>query len=472
MPRFRHTPLLIAPLLLAAGARAQQILPSSESIDKHLPAVSLLPEGSTLQGVMLPRYDEKQRLLAVLRAEHMLIIDSETVDATKVRIDLHQAEGGHRGSIELAKARFDQAKRLLRASDDVQISSKDMSAHGTGLVFSLENGRGFLLGPVATRFYPAAPATSMNAPFHTSPPATTTRWTAALGTALCLPLIAAPAPLTDQETATIDRKSAPATPVAERHARATEKLTEATNRQVESTEQNITDFLRAASLTSLLADAAAIETPALEAPKIEAKPGDTQVDCDGGMYFDTEDGVLVYLDNIRLTDPRFELTCKKELKIFLERKEKKEPEAGAGNSPPEEPKPDTDKPTPAQPEPATEKEDPKKNDSTDPADDDLFSGAGFGEIKQIVATGGVKAVRKDAKGNAVTATGETAIFDAQTGDVILRGGYPTIRQGGSSLAAQEPGLYIRLYQNGDIYAQPGRWKTIADKLDAKKPGTN
>ena len=80
--------------------------------------------------------------------------------------------------------------------------------------------------------------------------------------------------------------------------------------------------------------------------------------------------------------------------------------------------------------------------------------------------------RKDKKGKEVTATCETAIFDGKSGDVILRGGFPTIRQGGSSLVALEPGLYIRLYQNGDIYAQPGKWKTVADDLGTKKPDNN
>lgn len=457
MTRRHHTPLLVAPLLLAGSAWAQQAIPEPESIRDQMPAVSLLPEGSTLKGVILPRYDEKQRLLAVLRAELLKIIDAETVDGTKVRIDLHRAEGGHRGSIDLAKAVLDQARQLLRASEDVLISSTDMAARGSGLVFSLENGRGFLLGPVVTRFYPPPPDTSMNTPVRrSSSPATP--WVAALGTAACLPLIAAPAPLTDQQLAAIDQQVSSAAPAADQRAKATAAVTKAANEQSESADNDLDNFLQATGLTTLLAEPAAASPPT-KPPEVPAKPGDTEVVCDGGMYFDTEAGVLVYLKNIRLRDSRFDLECSKELKIFLDRQEPNK--AKPGKTTP------GDKPAPEKPAAKSIVKLPGGE-----GEGDLFGGGEFGEIKQIVASGNVKATRKDKKGKMITASGETAIFDGKTGDVILRGGYPTIRQGGSSLVAQQPGLYIRLYQNGDVYAQPGRWKTVANNLGDAKPGNN
>ncbi|NIP98619.1 MAG: hypothetical protein GWO24_36500, partial [Akkermansiaceae bacterium] len=71
----------------------------------------------------------------------------------------------------------------------------------------------------------------------------------------------------------------------------------------------------------------------------------------------------------------------------------------------------------------------------------------FSDVKAIVATGGVRVVREDPRGTAgpVLASAETATYDAKSGDIVLRGGYPSIRQGKSSLKAAEAGLYIRFY---------------------------
>ena len=207
----RHPAIhLILLLSLAATAGAQTLIPRDEKDTPRLPAVSLLPKGSTLQGVMLPQYDEQCRLLAVLRAQHMEIIDEKNVDGTKVQIDMYRPEGGHRGSIKLAKARLDQGRQMLRATEDTRVESEDMSAHGSGLVFSLETSRGFLLGPVVTRFYLPAPETSMNLSPRQAATAASRR-TAAIAAAALLPIAAAgPAPLTDEEIADIDRKTASA----------------------------------------------------------------------------------------------------------------------------------------------------------------------------------------------------------------------------------------------------------------------
>ena len=88
----------------------------------------------------------------------------------------------------------------------------------------------------------------------------------------------------------------------------------------------------------------------------------------------------------------------------------------------------------------------------------------FSDVESIVGTGGVKVVSKDGKGHVMTATADTATFDAKTGDIVLRGGFPTIRSGNNSLTAEESGLYIRIYANGNMFTQPGKWKTTIVKV--------
>ena len=41
------------------------------------------------------------------------------------------------------------------------------------------------------------------------------------------------------------------------------------------------------------------------------------------MYFDSDEGVFVYLKNVRVTDPRFTMSGANELKVFLGKKPEK-----------------------------------------------------------------------------------------------------------------------------------------------------
>jgi hypothetical protein len=104
-----------------------------------------------------------------------------------------------------------------------------------------------------------------------------------------------------------------------------------------------------------------------------------------------------------------------------------------------------------------------------PAPGNLLGGD-FGDIDRLVASGAVRVTRKDGQGQPMLATADTATYEAGSGDVILRGGFPTVRKGKDYLRALEPGLYIRLYANGDVFAQPGKWETgVANLKDKEKP---
>jgi hypothetical protein len=178
------------------------------------------------------------------------------------------------------------------------------------------------------------------------------------------------------------------------------------------------------------------------------------------MFFDGEEGVLVYLSNVRLRNPQFDLECREQLKIFLESEERGGEPTGVGRKPGN---PGGDKAGPAGSAGAAGE--PAAGAGEEPGGGDkLFGGGRFGSVRQIVATGAVQVTRKDPNGEPVTATADSAIYEAASGDVILRGGFPTVRQGRSALIAKQPGLYVRLYRNGNVYTQPGKWETVAANL--------
>ena len=67
--------LLIAPVI--SMAQESEEIPL---VRKKIPAISLLPNGSQLKGVMLPRYDEKRNLVGVLKAKAMTLVNEEQID--------------------------------------------------------------------------------------------------------------------------------------------------------------------------------------------------------------------------------------------------------------------------------------------------------------------------------------------------------------------------------------------------------
>ncbi len=142
--------------------------------------------------------------------------------------------------------------------------------------------------------------------------------------------------------------------------------------------------------------------------------------------FDSDTGVLAYLKNVRLTEPRFSLTCSHELKVFLEQKAKKP------------------------------KADPKADSKASKAKEKSLNS--FNGLKRIIATGNVKVTQKDETGNLFIATAESASYDGKTGEMILRGGRPRLQQSAKQyLQAEAPGQYIRIQKNGKLVTSSGKW---------------
>jgi hypothetical protein len=140
--------LLIPSLLIAEETTMPEL-----AEDRSLPAVSLLPAGSILKKVLIPRYDKAKKLTAVLRSEEMTVVDSQTIEGKFVRLEFYHPDRTQRGRIDLEMARFDQKKGILESKKPVDIVSNDFTAHGSGLTYAQKQSQGFLSGPVQTRFF-------------------------------------------------------------------------------------------------------------------------------------------------------------------------------------------------------------------------------------------------------------------------------------------------------------------------------
>ena len=194
------------------------------------------------------------------------------------------------------------------------------------------------------------------------------------------------------------------------------------------------------SQTALLANIPKTPDPGPSAPGVRDR--EILITAEGGIFLNPQRGHISYLRNIQILDPRFNLSAVGHLRVFFPPQDltqaikKSQDSQGASTT------------SPAQGERAQ----PEKT---------------FSEIVDpylFVVSGGVRLELKASSGTepGTIATGETVVIDRRTGDIVLQGGTPTVRRGLSSLTAGEPNLYLRIYQNGDVYAEEGSWTTTGN----------
>ncbi len=405
--------------------------------------MALLPNGSVLHGVLLPRYDKNRNLVGDLKADILTLINEKEIQGEGVLIKFYKPDRSLRGKVQLKKAIFNQSTSRLHANEPVEITTDNLVAKGSGLIYAFQNGQGFLMGPSTTWLSYPEPSTSMRP---------TTKQTAAL-VALCLTpsltIATPPANVSDAELSEIKSAAQTAKPKLDAQAEATDASLKADLTAAKNASDSAHSFVQASDLKKISTD------PAAEGAPLEVVPGpnDTVIKCEGGMYFDAEAGVLVYLKNVTVTDPRFTLTGADELKVFFAKKDPKKPAASN--------KKDVDKkePTPVNPEKAEEekKQTAKKPDAIGPT-------ANFGDVQKLIATGTVRLIQKSVAGkDAIEASGGLLTYDVPKGEIIISQRYPWVKQGNFYARAKQPNLTLRLLNSGSFTTQ-GEWEMGGNNL--------
>lgn len=301
-----------------------------------------------------------------------------------------------------------------------------------------------------------------------------------LGAAIILPATAAvPAKLSADERAKLAEETISAAPKAQQATQGTTETLANASEAAKAADEEVLAFLQKAALTTIALETTPQALPAAKpdtaAPsyntstkplEVKQGPDDTVIEAAGGMYFDADKGVFVYLKDVHLTDARFTLSGANELKVFLEKKEKeKKPDAKPGDDKAPAPKPDGSKPEDTQKaaDPAGKKTKPAPGltDATD----------GFGDMDHMTATGAVKVLQKSVDGKPpVEASAAVLNYNAKTGEIILNGGYPWVKQGDKFMRAMEPNLYLRIQKDGSFVTE-GNWQMggqLQNKDDANK----
>lgn len=417
--------LILAPALLAA----QEVVIAPK---KKVSAVSLLPDGSKLHGVIFPRYDKQHRLLNVLKVQDMTLVNADAFSGETISLELFGADGLPNGRIDLVRALCNQAKGTLVTADPVALHGDRLSAHGAGLYYAFNDGEGFLSGPATTWIQPKH-ETTMN---PSQSPIRTAATAATVGMALLTqPVAATPPPaVTPQELATLHADAASKAPAASQAAVTVRADLVQDRGDAAAAATSAQTFVTRAGIPLANAEPAVAETKPLD---LQPGPNDTVITCDGGMYFDSNEGIFVYFKNVHVTDPQFSLSGANELKIFLS------PKAA-------DPKAADPKPKPDQKEPAS-----------------LGLGAKFGDVDRIVANGAVRILQKqpDAGKEPIEASGAFFTYHTKTGQIILSGGFPWVKQGKTFMRAKEPNLTLRVLKSGSFVTE-GNWD-MSGQLERK-----
>jgi lipopolysaccharide export system protein LptA len=433
----------------------------------------LMPDGGILKNVLIPQYDDKLMLSATLRAEEMEIavakktktVEIKLIDALKVKLEFFNADRTPRGKIEMATARYDAKKQFLTSDQPVSLVSDDLTAEGSRLVYDLKKTRGFLHGPVTATTTTTDRSTSMNSkPVRQAIAAGSLMMAAATGLPAQEPAVPladriAESRLSPEEIQRLDEAAVTRKPLVEAEVeRESKEFAEATA-QSELADATLADFFRAAALTTLLAEPLAAPAAGdVPRPNIPVDPTQTRITSDDGAFFDSPNGLLVFLKNVVVKDPRFTLTGADELKVFFE--PKVDPEAAAKGKAGDA---DGKAAEPAKPDTAPAGEKPK----LEKVDDAGLNAAKFGKPVEIIATGTVVVEYLPEKKDEppVKASARTVIYNLKTEQFTLRGGSPWVLREGQLSSVPGNDAYIVIKKDGSFVTGNGG---IDARMDIKE----
>jgi lipopolysaccharide export system protein LptA len=325
--------------------------------------------------------------------------------------------------------------------------------------------RGFLHGPVTATTSTTDRSTSMNSkPVRHAIAAGSLMMAAATGLPAQEPAVPLADRITDsrltpEELQRLDQAAVTRKPLVEdKVAKESKEFAEATTRS-ESANTTVSDFFRAAALTTLLAEPLAAPAAGdVPRPNIPVDPTQTRITSDDGAFFDSPNGLLVFLKNVVVKDPRFTLTGADELKVFFE--PKVDPKAAAkgkaGDADGKAAEPEKPDAAPAGEKPKLEK-----------VDDAGLNAAKFGKPVEIIATGTVVLEYLPEKKDEppVKASARTVIYNLKTEQFTLRGGSPWVLREGQLSSVPGNDAYIVIKKDGSFVTGNGG---IDARMDIKE----
>ncbi len=393
-----------------------------EKAPRTLPAMKVLPVGSTLHDLRIPRFNKDYETTSILFAKKMDILDNQEVKGTQVDINLYK-NNLLQATTHLNTAFYQESTGIIHSLENLTISGDRFDIAAQGLILHWEKRTGFLLGKTQTLFY------SDKDKKMTSPVSSTKNKKSLSAvkpklkpTTLAAAVVTIPALLTAEELKDIDTLTASSA----QQIQEVDKQAQKDIQQMESVAHSI-DHTKKTLHTQLVTAVGNQSTPNTTAVPIKPKADKVPVtvNCESGMYFDAITGTIVYQKDVVVIHPKYKLTCSDELKIILKEKPKSD-------------KPDKNKQS-------KEKRSEPKSGNTVTPNTKNFSG-----LSKAIATGNVVIKSKDKDGKLITTHSQTATYDGVTGIMILRGGRPTVQQGDTIARVLSDTGYIKILPNMSV----------------------
>lgn len=121
----------------------------------EFPGLQILPPGSVIEDIVLPRYKE-HRVSALLKAGKLKVASRSVIELHNVAATMY-SDNGDRTTIETGGVIYDfRTKRAHTTDEGVSLNDPRFTAKGKRVVFDSGIQRGILLGPVRTTVTQAA----------------------------------------------------------------------------------------------------------------------------------------------------------------------------------------------------------------------------------------------------------------------------------------------------------------------------
>lgn len=140
--------LTAAAVLLGCCAYAPGQLPSDAVGPGEFPGLQLLPPGSVIEGISIPRYDN-HRVVALFKADEMKIVTRSEVELRKIVATMYSA-GGIATVVSTPGAEYSFATKMAFSKGKVDVKDPRFTAHGSKVLYHSGVQRGILIGPVHT----------------------------------------------------------------------------------------------------------------------------------------------------------------------------------------------------------------------------------------------------------------------------------------------------------------------------------
>ncbi len=142
----RRALTLLSLLLLPLQGWGQQ--QADAVVEDEFPALQFLPEGSVVEDISIPRY-EQHRVTALLLAKYLKVKTRKSVELAQLSASLY-ADDGTQTDISTGSVTYNFATKVARTTGEARVQDPRFKAEGKGVIFSTSKRKGFLHGPVTT----------------------------------------------------------------------------------------------------------------------------------------------------------------------------------------------------------------------------------------------------------------------------------------------------------------------------------